>query len=53
MTNGPIEPSADAREFAKACFQIFTALCLEGFTEQQALIVVGQMIAANNNGGGA
>lgn len=51
MTNGPVEPSADAREFAKACHQIFVALTLEGFTEQQALAVIGQMIAANQSGG--
>ena len=50
MTNGPVEPNADAREFAKACYQIFVALTLEGFTEQQALIVIGQMIAANQGG---
>jgi len=50
MTNGPIEPSADAREFAGACFQIYTALTLEGFSEQQALVIIGQMIAANQGG---
>ena len=50
MTNGPVEPSADAREFARACHQIFVALSLEGFTEQQALVVIGQMIAANTKG---
>jgi hypothetical protein len=50
MTNGPIEPNADARQFAGICFQFFTALILEGFTEQQALIIIGQMIAANTNG---
>jgi hypothetical protein len=51
MTNGPVEPSADAREFAAVCFQFFTALRLEGFSEQQALIIIGQMIAANTGGG--
>lgn len=50
MTNGPIEPSADARDFAKACYQIFVALTLEGFAEQQALIIIGQMVAANQGG---
>ena len=43
MTNGPIEPSADARQFAGVCYQVFTALRLEGFTEQQALVIIGQM----------
>lgn len=51
MTNGPIEPSADAREFAAATFQIYMALTLEGFTEQQALAIIGQMLAANNGKG--
>lgn len=53
VTNGPIEPNADARQFAGFCFQIFTALMLEGFNEQQALVIIGQMIAANANGGGS
>ena len=52
MSNGPVEPTADAREFAKTCFQFFTALGLEGFTEQQALIIIGQMIAANTGKAG-
>lgn len=48
---GQIEPSADARIFAKACDQAFVALTLEGFTERQALAIIGQMIAAANSGG--
>ena len=47
MSNGPIEPSADARAFAKACHEVYVALTLEGFKEQQALVIIGQMIAAN------
>lgn len=45
MPNGPLEPSAAARGFAAYCFQTFTALRLEGFTESQALTIVGQVIA--------
>lgn len=51
--NGPVEPTADARAFAAICHQYFTALTLEGFTEQQALVIVGQIVAAAaaTNGG--
>jgi hypothetical protein len=45
-----VEPSADARTLAKTCHQIFVALTLEGFTEHQALMILGQMIAATANG---
>jgi len=51
MSNGPVEPNADARVFAGMCFQWYTALVLEGFTEAQALVIVGQLIAAATNGG--
>jgi hypothetical protein len=50
VSNGPVEPTADARTFAATCFQFYTALTMEGFTEQQALIIIGQMIAANTGG---
>lgn len=45
------EPSADIRQAASAIFQIFNALLLEGFTERQALVVVGQILASGQNGG--
>lgn len=44
---GPVEPSADSRQFAVAMHQMFTALTLEGFREDQALIIIGQVIAAS------
>lgn len=47
MGNGPIEPAADLRELANVLRQTFIALTLEGFTEQQALAIVGQILAAN------
>lgn len=50
MSNGPIEPSADMRAFANTCRQMFIALMSEGFTEAQALAVIGHLIA--HNGGG-
>lgn len=46
MPNGPIEPSADIRVAAHAVRQIYLALVTEGFTEQQALTIVGQILAA-------
>lgn len=46
MTN-PIEPSADLRQFASTMRQMFLALTADGFTEQQALVIIGQFLAAN------
>jgi hypothetical protein len=43
----PVEPSADLRMLASFLRQTFLALIAEGFTEHQALVIVGQMIAAN------
>jgi hypothetical protein len=43
----PREPSADLRQLASMLFQTYTALTNEGFTEQQALVVIGQILAAN------
>lgn len=50
MTNGPIEPSADARVFAKFCYEMFVALTLEGFSTGEALTIISKMIAANAGG---
>lgn len=44
--NGPIEPSANMREMANNLRQMYLALVYEGFTEQQALIVIGQILGA-------
>jgi hypothetical protein len=46
----PREPAADLRQLASVLFQTFVALTNEGFTEQQALIIVGQILAANSGG---
>ena len=50
MSNGPIEPAAEMRELAHLLHQTFVALTLEGFTEQQALVIIGQILAANAGG---
>lgn len=44
------EPSADIRIMASALWQMYVALTAEGFSERQALIVIGQIIAGNMNG---
>lgn len=50
MSNGPVEPSSDARQMAKAVRDVFLALLAEGFNEKQALIIIGQMMAAGQGG---
>jgi hypothetical protein len=35
---------------ASALWQMFVALQQEGFNEQQSLIIIGQVLAANNGG---
>lgn len=47
------EPSSDLRQAASQLFELFVALIDQGFTEQQALIVVGQVISANSGKDGA
>ncbi len=44
------EPSADLRQFASVMWQMYTALTLEGFTEAQALVVIGRVLASNGPG---
>ena len=48
--NAPIEPSADIRQAAHGLREMYIALTAEDFTEQQALIIIGQVIAANSGG---
>lgn len=51
MSNGPIEPSADLRQLANVLRQTYLALMQEGFTEAEALAIIGQIISANMGGG--
>lgn len=46
--NGPTEPTAEIRQAASALWQVFVALKAEGFSEQQALVIVGHVLAAQN-----
>ena len=41
-----IEPNAEMRTLASALWQMFTALTQQGFTEAQALVIIGQTLAA-------
>lgn len=41
------EPSAEIRNAAAGMAEVFTALMDEGFTEAQALTIIGQMVRSN------
>lgn len=51
MGDGPVnnqeEPNAQSRQFAATMRNLFTALTQANFTEQQALVIIGQVIAAS------
>lgn len=51
MSNGPIEPSADLRAAARGYYHVFVALTQEGFTEPQALEILGNIIRAQISDG--
>lgn len=46
MTNGPVEPSADARAAARGLRDYYLALVQEGFTQGQALTIIGEVLRA-------
>jgi hypothetical protein len=50
VTNGPTEPSADLRTMAAFLWQTYVALTLEGFSEQQALTIIGQIVFSQLGG---
>lgn len=49
--NAPQEPSAEIRTAASALRQMYVALTNEGFTEHQALVIIGHALAAGQAGG--
>lgn len=51
MPNNPREARSDWRQFAALMYEMFIALIEEGFSEQQALIMLGQILAASTSGG--
>lgn len=50
MTYEAEEASADNRQMAKTLRGIFVSLMQEGFTERQALELIGQLMAAGMKG---
>lgn len=48
--NGPTEPSADKRQAAAELWQIFVALTNEGFSERQALEIIGSILRGSQDG---
>jgi hypothetical protein len=51
VANGPMEPSAEMRKGANRLRQLFIALTNEGFTEKQALVIIGQILASQRKDG--
>lgn len=47
MGNAPYEPTADQRMAAAQMRGMFLALIAEGFTEYQALVLLGQVLLAS------
>lgn len=50
IPKGPTEPSADIRQAASTMWQIFVALTSEGFSEEQALMIISNMMRGNQGG---
>ena len=50
-STSPREPRADLRAAAIHLHELFVALTNEGFTEGQALTILGQVLAANQKNG--
>jgi hypothetical protein len=46
-----IEPPSELREAAASCWQMFVALTQEGFSEKQALEIIGHMMRAGMSSG--
>lgn len=44
MNGVPVEPSADLRQFASTLRQMYVALLAEGFTENEALAIIGHTL---------
>jgi hypothetical protein len=45
-SGGKYEPTANSREFARVIRDLFMGLVSEGFTEPQALSIIGTVVAA-------
>lgn len=47
----PYEPAAEMRMAARQIRDMYKALTLEGFTEQQTIAILGQVLAAGQSKG--
>lgn len=48
--NAPYEPTADMRQLAKMMRDMYQALLAEGFSDRQALSVLGEVVTASIRG---
>lgn len=48
--SAPIEPSADKRQAAHELREIYVALIAEGFSEREAVAIIGHILAAGAGG---
>lgn len=53
MNAVPVEPSVDIRMLANVNRQLFVAHVEQGFTPQEALMIIGALLAAQINKGEA
>lgn len=51
VDSGGVEPSAEMRSAAHGLREMYIALLLEGFSETQAIQIIGYSISGNTNGG--
>ncbi|MFB9926024.1 hypothetical protein ACFORO_12405 [Amycolatopsis halotolerans] len=52
MGSPRVEPRSDLRQAAAGLMEMFVALKDAGFTEHQALIIIGHMMSGGQKGGG-
>jgi len=50
MTNDRVEPSAEVRQSAHQLREIYVALIAEGFTRDEAVAIIGKILAAGIQG---
>lgn len=52
MANSEMEPNAELRQMAAQLRQMYVALTDQGFNDQQALVIIGQVLSAGQKGRG-
>lgn len=48
---GTVEPPAQLRQASRELFLMFVALMKEGFTEAQAIAIIGAVLSSQNGNG--